>query len=71
MTPKEKANGLFNKYFIYLRANLLNDEEAIEDAKVCALIAIDELIIEQEKYNNGSFYPSKYWQEVKEEIKKL
>ena len=44
LTPKEKAEELFNKYFIYLRANLLNDEEAIEDAKVCALIAVDRNI---------------------------
>ena len=71
MTPKEKAEELFNKYCIYLRAGLLYDDEARQDAKQCALIAVDELIEQQEKYNNGSFYPSNYWNEVKEEIEKI
>jgi hypothetical protein len=26
---------------------------------------------QQEKYNNGSFYPSNYWNEVKQEIENL
>jgi len=71
MTPAEKAKELVDKYWIYLRANLLYDDEAKEDAKQCALIAVDELIEEEEKYNNGTFYPSNYWQEVKQEIEKL
>ena len=41
MTPKEKAQELFGKYAMYLRANLRYDEEANEDAKVCALIAVE------------------------------
>jgi len=44
MTPKEKADELFGKYAMYLRANLMYDEEANEDAKQCALIAVDEMI---------------------------
>jgi hypothetical protein len=44
MTPKEKAEELFNKYCIYLRAGLLYDDEAREDAKHCALIAVDEIL---------------------------
>jgi hypothetical protein len=71
MTPQQKAEELFNKYCIYLRAGLLYDDEARQDAKECALIAVDELIEEQEKYNNGSFYPSNYWNEVKQEIEKI
>ena len=71
MEAKQKAEELFNKYCIYLRAGLLYDEEARQDAKECALIAVNEIIEEQEKYNNGSFYPSNYWNEVKQQIEKL
>jgi fibronectin type 3 domain-containing protein len=44
MTPKEKAEELFLKYAMYLRANLRYDEEANEDAIEAALIAVDEII---------------------------
>jgi hypothetical protein len=73
MTPKEKAEELFNKYCIYLRAGLLYDDEAREDAKQCTLIAVDELIEEQriEVYNNGTWRRLNYWIEVKQEIEKI
>jgi len=68
MTPKDKAEVLFKKYYSYLKANLMNDKEAWEDAKQCALIAVDEIL-------NGSrlFYIEdyKYWKEVKQEIENL
>jgi hypothetical protein len=67
MTPKEKAKELFGKYAMYLRANLMYDEEANEDAKECALIAVDE--IRNEKLNEGIL--SGYWYEVRREIEKL
>ena len=44
MTPKEKAKELFDKYAMYLRSNLMYDEEARQDAKVCVLIAVDEIL---------------------------
>jgi tRNA/tmRNA/rRNA uracil-C5-methylase (TrmA/RlmC/RlmD family) len=75
MTPKLKAEELVDKYRTYIRMadkyeyNLSQDE--IYLAKQCALIAVNELIIEENNYNNGSFYPSKFWQEVKQEIEKL
>jgi len=84
MTPKEKAKELFGKFAMYLRANLLYDEEANEDAKQCALIAVDEIIkqfvgvydsfkdagvLDSTNVENSANY--KYWQEVKQEIKKL
>ena len=62
MTPKEKAKELFNKYYSYLKANLMNDEEAWEDAKVCVLIAVDEIIKEVTHSDVG------YWKEVKQEL---
>ena len=68
LTTKEKSEELFNKYFIYLRANLLNDEEAIEDAKVCALIAVDEILNTKV---GDTVKGDDYWQEVKKLIDKL
>jgi hypothetical protein len=66
MTPKEKAVELFGKYAMYIRANLMNDEEANEDAKQCALIAVDE--IKTLLYNADRMYQYDYWHEVKQEI---
>lgn len=67
MTPREKAEELLLVYY-----NLGKDFYIpISFAKQCALIAVDELIEQENKYNNGSFYPSNYWQEVKQEIEKL
>jgi hypothetical protein len=63
MTPKEKAKQLFDKYAMYLRSNLMYDEEAREDAKVCALIAVDEILD-----SVGTNYSVNYWQQVKQEI---
>jgi hypothetical protein len=66
MTPKEKAKELFDKYAMYLRANLMYDEEAIEDAKQCALITVDEVLGYM-----GSDRGYIFWEEVKSEIEKL
>jgi len=67
MTPKEKAEELIDKF----RNNIisfLSDNMKDHNAQKCALVAVDELIKQQNNYNNGSFYPSTYWNEVKEEI---
>ena len=72
MTPKEQAEKLVNEYYSYLKANLMNDEEAREDAKVCALILVDNII--KELLSDELFYfktKVHYWQEVKREIEKL
>jgi hypothetical protein len=71
MTPKEKAEELWGKYF-----QLNYDWDGVTKdqwAKEGALIAVDELIKESEMnhlfLNAGvSIY---YWQEVKQEIEKL
>jgi hypothetical protein len=65
MTPKEKSKELFNKYAMYLRANLMYSEDANEDAKQCALIAVDEIL------EVCKTYLSSYYLEVKKEIEKL
>jgi hypothetical protein len=69
MTAKEKAIDLFNEYYSYLKANLMYDEEAKEDAKQCALIAVDELIYET--HFEVPNIRQRWWQEVKQEIEKL
>ena len=72
MTPKEQAEKLVNEYYSYLKANLMNDEEAREDAKVCALILVDNII--KELLNDKDFYFKTrvhYYQAVKQEIEKL
>jgi hypothetical protein len=81
MTPKEKAKELVERYinlYPHQREDYLNNE----DAELCALIAVDEII----KSNPTTFYEeiienigytairecnSNYWQEVKQEIFKL
>lgn len=74
MTPKEKAEGLFNKYYSYLKSNLMDDKEAIEDAKQCALIAVD--FVKDSKYFFMPMYGGwesgqQYYDKVKQEIEKL
>ena len=67
MKPHAKAIDLFNKYYSYLKANLMYDEEAREDAKECALIAVEEIL----DMLIGSAITINYWKEVKQEIEKL
>lgn len=73
MTPKEKAKELLDKYWIYLRAGLLYDDEAKDDAKQCALLAIDEVIQEICATSDKYFIIHRlaYWKEVKDEVEKL
>jgi hypothetical protein len=76
MNPKDKAENLYLKYRPIIAGKqfltgIVLMSEAKELTKQCALIAVDELIIQENNYNNGSFYPSKYWQEVKQEINNL
>jgi hypothetical protein len=67
MTPKEKVKELVGKFYVNIP---LRDCDNRRPHKL-ALIAVDELIEQENKYNNGNFYPSKYWQEVKQEIENL
>jgi len=73
MTPKEKAKELVDRYWVYLRAGLMYDEEAKEDAKHCALIAVDEVlsigIMSECDWQIEHLYT--YWAEVKQEIEKI
>jgi hypothetical protein len=72
MTPKEKAIELVSKFrneFQWVEKD--HNVDLYRDTKQCALIVVDELIKQEQKYNNGSFYPSNYWSEVKAEIEIL
>jgi hypothetical protein len=79
MTPKDKANELvekFNNYCSYEWWEGNNGHK--ENMKQCALIAVDEILKEYAHAENHiedimgkiSIY-IKYWQEVRQEIKKL
>ena len=72
MTPKEKANEIFSKMY-----NEVYDSYGTEIgfiAKQCALIAVNEIINSNPHSNplNTEVYSTmEWWQEVKQEIKKL
>ena len=82
MTPKEKAQDLFDKYFTQIR--MPSDCEGcmqcvdrcnnmVYVAKKYALIAVDE-ILNQDKgaFDLGEIhYHFEYWMEVKQEIEAL
>jgi hypothetical protein len=68
MTPKQKANELFFKYYEIIEHTL--SIEYVLIAKKCAIIAVDELInthLLSEK-NIFDIHPVDYWAEVKQEI---
>ena len=72
MTPKEKAEELYYKYY-QIVADCGYPEEK---AKQCALIAVDEIIDECGNWIGGTndgwdTERFDYWQEVKQEIEKL
>tara|TARA_R110000868_G_scaffold53103_1_gene167047 strand:+ start:580 stop:810 length:231 start_codon:yes stop_codon:yes gene_type:complete len=76
MTPKEKADELFNNFYNHCfnpdgyRSD--NEDNAVE----CALFCVDEILkaLESDSIIYGSEYrfeETDYWQEVKNEINKL
>lgn len=81
MTPKEKANELTDKFYQTTPneswynpplGSILIQYRAWAEAKQCAYIAVDEILNEfmfdDSEYANRRY---KYWEEVKQEIKKL
>jgi hypothetical protein len=76
MTPKEKAEKLFNKFIIIddLSDSTGNSLYFNAHAKQCALIAVDEILNANPNYpefkeNEGT--PIRYWEVVKQEIENL
>jgi hypothetical protein len=71
MTPKEKAEELFNKFRTEI-LSFLGDKMKDKNAKRCALIAVDEILFILEFNLDFKMKKSiKYWQEVKDEIQNL
>ena len=69
MTPKERAEELVDRYY---NSNSEGDTGwmAKNDAKQCALIAVNE-IIHLEIVLGIDNQDFEYWEEIKQEIKKL
>jgi hypothetical protein len=74
MAPKEKAKELVFKFKKYAYYPKTNDDEVFinqlnNNAKQCALIAVDEILDNNLWFNDE--INNNYWQEVKTEIEKL
>ena len=82
MTPKEKAEELVdkfyqttpNEYFVNEPIGIKGRYKSWEQAKQCALIAVDEILNSNPNYpefkeNEGT--PIRYWEVVKQEIENL
>ena len=72
MTPKEKAQELVDKFRTEI-LSFLGDRIKDQNAKRCALVAVDELIkIHYLLTTTQDTSPSIiYWKEVKQELDKL
>lgn len=77
MTPQEKANELFHKFYLVNSESIeleTGEHELLfslsqDDAKQCALIAVEEILTIRSV--NQDSYLSTYYGKVKEEIDKL
>ena len=66
MTPKEKAQQLRDKFYFHTTITEL------EEAKECALIVVNELIEECDKFFEAISKDRKqFWQKVKKELIEL
>ena len=66
MTPKEKAQELYNKYSVY-NVNGKSIMKIGPEVKVFTLIAVDLLMEEAYRQHDYEGFIS-YWKEVKQEI---
>jgi len=63
---KQKANELVDKYVEYVEA--YSSQGQIENAKICALIAVNEMIEVTYAATRSTY---EYWLDVKREIKAI
>ena len=75
MTPKEKAKELVNTFRVEI-LSFLNDRMKDQNAKRCALIAVDEILNNfgsrvGDKTHYCNYLTIQYYLEVKQEIEKL
>jgi hypothetical protein len=66
MTPKEKAQEMYNQFLDAMPHPETTNAAVNSIAKKCALIAVDEII-----KSNAMLPPNLNWQEVKKEIEAL
>jgi hypothetical protein len=76
MTPKEKAEELFDKYCYAIRMEETDSGyfSNVIYAKQCALISVQEIINSNphsNPFNTVGSSTMEFWQKVKEEIEKL
>jgi hypothetical protein len=66
---KKKANELVDRYLEYVEA--YSSEGQIENAKMCALIVVSEIMSIKLLWYQSDDEELRYWQEVKSEIKSI
>ncbi len=72
MTPKEKAKELIDRFYNHTFNVEKDTEDNFSSAKQCALIAVDEVIEQNNIWiNQTGKGTNNYWKLVKEEIEKL
>lgn len=71
MTPKEKAQELFDKFELSFAGVISADEDWEALGKQCALIAVDEVIEALHEHHWQNRLIIEDWQEVKNELEKL
>ena len=67
MTPKEKAEELYCKYDSLFKAPFKKHQQLKESC----LIAVDEILLNEENKHSVLSKIYDYWEEVKQEIEKL
>jgi len=67
MTPKEKAKELVYKFYPSVQWKL-GQEDCLDRAKQCALIAVDEIL---NLCWGGNKIGIKHWEDIKQEIELL
>lgn len=67
MTPKEKAEDIWVKYWEIID-DIYSNEAAKKNAKLYALIAVDEILKDREEIDGMRIINDPYWLEVKQEI---
>jgi hypothetical protein len=72
MTPKEKAKQLVDKFQKQIFFEITDERLDIEEAKGCALIAVDEMLdFRNALYINEGSLAHQWLLDVKQEIQKL
>lgn len=77
MTPKEKAQELFEKFNYHVeKKDFFGDNVEQRNTKQCALIAVDEILnnfglLSEGKQHYASSSAIQYYEQVKAEIEKL